>query len=486
MTTFKELGLNSEIMKSLSDLGFLEPSPVQEKAITFILKSKKDLIALAQTGTGKTAAFGLPILNQIKTGRKDLQAIIICPTRELCIQISEDIKKLAKYSKGIITTAVYGGERIDIQIRALRKGTNIVVGTPGRVHDLIRRKILKLQNIRWLVLDEADEMLDMGFKDDLDSILEQTPKEKQTFLFSATMSKSVRAIAREYMTETQEISTGEENIGADNITHEYYVVQGRHRFDALKRILDCLPGVYGILFCRTKHETQEVADKLKQANYSAEAIHGEISQNIRTKIMDRFRQKKIQLLVATDVAARGIDVSNLTHVINYNLPDQNDAYTHRSGRTGRAQNSGVSISIVTSRDIRKIKMLEAMVGKKFEFKKVPNKADIYVKQIDQFIEEIKQADISSIKTEKSLSEIKDKMKKLTKDELVDYFIATKFNKLLNGAEDSRDLNTDAFVAPVGRSSGQRRRFIGTNRKRGNYSNQRSGYRARRPEYKKSR
>ena len=329
-------------------------------------------------------------------------------------------------------------------------------------------------------------MLDMGFKQDLEAILGETSKSRQTMLFSATMQKNIYSIAKKYMNESEEISIGEKNKGADNVSHEYYVVQSRDRFEALKRILESLPGVYGILFCRTRRETQELAEKLKHEGYSTEALNGDINQRLRTRIMDRFKNKQVSLLVATDVAARGIDVSNLSHVINYNLPDQNDAYTHRSGRTGRAQNSGVSITIVTSRDIRKIKMLEAMVGKKFEFKKVPNKADIYVKQIDQFIEEIKQADISSIKTEKSLSEIKDKMKKLTKDELVDYFIATKFNKLLNGAEDSRDLNTDAFVAPVGRSSGQRRRFIGTNRKRGNYSNQRSGYRARRPEYKKSR
>src|SRR3989339_747963 len=439
MTTFKELGLNSEIMKSLSDLGFLEPSPVQEKAITFILKSKKDLIALAQTGTGKTAAFGLPILNQIKTGRKDLQAIIICPTRELCIQISEDIKKLAKYSKGIITTAVYGGERIDIQIRALRKGTNIVVGTPGRVHDLIRRKILKLQNIRWLVLDEADEMLDMGFKDDLDAILEETPKTRQTLLFSATMSKSVNAIARKYMGDAEEISIGEKNIGAEKVTHEYFMVHPRDRFEALKRILDYLPGVYGILFCRTRRETGEIADKLKEANYDTEALHGDISQNMRTNIMDRFKRKQVRLLVATDVAARGIDVSDLSHVINYNLPDQNGAYIHRSGRTGRAQKSGITISIITPREVRRIGELEGTIGKKFELKKVPSGKDVCLKQIANFLEEIEKTDIKNTNNEQYFKNFIERLKKIKKEgfDIKGLFALINSDRKLKGIEIGR-------------------------------------------------
>ncbi|OGF25494.1 hypothetical protein A2331_01340 [Candidatus Falkowbacteria bacterium RIFOXYB2_FULL_34_18] len=445
MTTFKELGLNSEIMKSLSDLGFLEPSPVQEKAITFILKSKKDLIALAQTGTGKTAAFGLPILNQIKTGRKDLQAIIICPTRELCIQISEDIKKLAKYSKGIITTAVYGGERIDIQIRALRKGTNIVVGTPGRVHDLIRRKILKLQNIRWLVLDEADEMLDMGFKDDLDAILEETPKTRQTLLFSATMSKSVNAIARKYMGDAEEISIGEKNIGAEKVTHEYFMVHPRDRFEALKRILDYLPGVYGILFCRTRRETGEIADKLKEANYDTEALHGDISQNMRTNIMDRFKRKQVRLLVATDVAARGIDVSDLSHVINYNLPDQNGAYIHRSGRTGRAQKSGISISIITPREVRRIGELEGTIGKKFELKKVPSGKDVCLKQIDNFLEEIEKTDIKNTNNEQYFKNFIERLKKINKEDLIKIFLTHKFNHFMDVYKNTQDLNATAKI-----------------------------------------
>ncbi len=444
MTTFKELGLNPEIMKSLDDLGFTEPSPIQEKAIPSILKSKNDLIALAQTGTGKTAAFGLPILNQIK-GR-DLQAIILCPTRELCMQISEDIKKFAKYSKGIAITAVYGGEKIDFQIRTLKRGVNIVVGTPGRVCDLIRRKVLKLQDIKWLVLDEADEMLDMGFKDDLNAILSQTSKARQTLLFSATMSQSVRSIAKQYMTEAHEISVGEQNVGAEKVSHEYFVVQARDRFEALQRILDSLPGVYGILFCRTKRETQEIADKLKQANYNTEALHGDVTQNMRTKIMDRFKRKQVRLLVATDVAARGIDVSDLSHVINYNMPDQDKVYTHRSGRTGRAQKSGVSISILSQRDVRRIRGLESIVGKKFEYKKVPNKEEICKKQIDNFIKEIEETDIKEAGNGQYFQEFIERLKKINKEDLIKHFIKHKFSHLMDAYKNARDLNASALAS----------------------------------------
>ncbi len=392
-------------------------------------------------------------MNQIKKNEKDLQVIILCPTRELCLQISQDIKKLSKHSKEIRTTAVYGGERIDIQIKALKRGTNIVVGTPGRVHDLIRRKALKLQNIKWLVLDEADEMLDMGFKDDLDVILGETPKTRQTLLFSATISKSVHRIAKQYMTDAEEISVGEKNVGAEKVAHEYYIVQVRDRFEALKRILDNLPGVYGILFCRTRRETQEVADKLKQSNYDTEALHGEVSQSMRTKIMDRFKRKQISLLVATDVAARGIDVNNLSHVINYNLPDQNEAYTHRSGRTGRAQNSGVSVSIVGSRETRRIKELERIIGKKFEHKKVPSGKDVYRKQVDSFLEELEGTDIKEFADEKYLLEVVEKLKKIKKEDLIKHLIAYKFNHLVDAYKNARDLNAKARTVNTKRDDG---------------------------------
>jgi ATP-dependent RNA helicase DeaD len=440
MTKFKELGLNPKIMKGLEDLGFIEPTPIQSKTIPFILESKEDLVALAQTGTGKTAAFGLPILNQITS--KGLQAIILCPTRELCIQISKDLKTYAKYSKDTSITPVYGGERIDIQIRALNKGTNIVVGTPGRVCDLIRRGDLRLGNIKWLVLDEADEMLDMGFKDDLDAVLEEIPENRQTLLFSATMSRSVSSIAKRYMKKAQEISVAEKNIGAENVSHEYYVVHAQDRFEALKRILDSLPGVYGILFCRTRRETQEIADRLKQSHYNTEAMHGDISQSMRTKIMDRFREKRIQLLVATDVAARGIDVNDLSHIINYNLPDKNEIYTHRSGRTGRASKSGVCVSIVNMREVGVMKRLEHMLGKVFEQKKVPSGEMILNNQIDNFIKEIKESTSSKTGSNKNYQEMVDKLKEIKKEDLIKHFIDAKFSRFIDAYQNARDLNTD--------------------------------------------
>ncbi|MFW0862476.1 MAG: DEAD/DEAH box helicase [Candidatus Komeilibacteria bacterium] len=466
MTEFKELGLKSDIMTSLNELEFIEPSAVQEKCIPFILKSKKDLIALAQTGTGKTGAFGIPILNQINV-KGGLQAIILCPTRELCIQISQDMQKFAKHSKGIDITPVYGGERIDIQIKALRRGTHIVVGTPGRVHDLIRRNVLKLQTIEWLVLDEADEMLDMGFKDDLDAILEQTPKNRQTLLFSATISKSVFAIAKNYMSKAEEISIGENNIGADNVTHEYYVVGARDRFEALKRILDNLPGVYGLLFCRTRIETQNVAEKLKRAGYDTEALHGDISQNIRSKIMDGFKKKKSGLLVATDVAARGIDINNLSHVINYNLPDQMNSYTHRSGRTGRAKQSGIAISIVSPREVGRIKALERLLNKKIEYKKVPTVDEIYMKQINNYLDEIESTDISTEVDEKYFSEIIKKLNKVHKDDLIKLFISHKFSDLIADHKSGRDINADVRDNTLrGEGGNMTRLMIGLGRRDG--------------------
>ena len=438
MKTFKELGLNADIMKSLDDLSFETPTQIQAKAIPFVLDSKKDLIALAQTGTGKTAAFSLPILNQIDTKEKGLQAIILCPTRELCMQITQDINKFAKYSKGVKVTAVYGGESIMMQIKSIKSKTNIVVGTPGRVRDLIRRKVLKLQSIKWVVLDEADEMLDMGFKEDLDAILQETPKTRQTLLFSATISNSVHSIAKKYMQEAEEISIGEKNQGSENVAHEYYVVHPKDRFEALKRILDYIPDVYGILFCRTKYETQEVADSLKQSNYNTEAMHGDISQNLRTKIMQRFKQKKIKLLVATDVAARGIDVNNLTHVINYNLPDQNESYTHRSGRTGRAQNLGIAITIITPREARRIKQLENMIGRTIEPKKVVNGQEILKNQITNFFKDLEVPVKDSYK--EYFKDYAEQLEKLSKEDVINNLLHYKFNHLIEGTKNSRDLN----------------------------------------------
>lgn len=472
MKKFKELGLNSEITKSLLELGFSEPSPIQEKAIPFLLNSKEDLIALAQTGTGKTAAFSLPILNKIKTGSGETQALILCPTRELCIQISRDIKQFAKYLPDISILPVYGGDRIDMQIKSLRRGVDVVVGTPGRVHDLIRRRALKLDNIKQVVLDEADEMLDMGFKDDLDAILSETPKERQTMLFSATISNSVHSIAKKYMRNAEEISVGKKNSGAEKVSHEYYITHDRLRFEALKRILASLPGVYGILFCRTKRQTQEVSDELKRAGYDAEALHGDISQDMRTKIMDRFKQKNIRLLVATDVAARGIDVNDLTHVLNYNLPDQDEAYTHRSGRTGRAQKEGVCISILNAGESRRVRHLQDKIGKEISYKKIPSGNEVYKKQLDNLIKEIENAPEGKGIDEKLFSDISARLTKVKKEELVKYIANSQSVSLSETNDTAVDLNAD----PNDRS---KREGSGDSRRSRSFGN-RGGFRNRRP------
>ena len=437
MKTFKELGLNSHIQKGLEELGYIEATPIQEEAIPFVLENDQDLIGLAQTGTGKTAAFGLPILNRLEKNL-DTQAIILCPTRELCLQISKEISNFAKYLEGVSVVSVYGGAPIDLQIRQLRAGANIVVGTPGRVHDLVRRKIMKLQTIRFVVLDEADEMLDMGFKEDLDQILADTPKEKRTLLFSATMSPVIRNIAKKYMHEPREISVGKKNMGADNVIHQYYLVRPGLKYEALRRIVDSEPDIYGILFCRTRNETQDIASKLKEDRYSTEALNGEIPQSSRTKIMDRFRQRKIQILVATDVAARGIDVSDLTHIINYNLPDANEVYVHRSGRTGRAQKKGISISILTGRELHKVRELEQKVGKPFEQKKVPSGKEICEKQLLNLVEKMKSIEVDEKEIAPFLPAIEKTLKGLSREELLARFVSAEFNHFLALYKDAKD------------------------------------------------
>ncbi|MEI7498153.1 MAG: DEAD/DEAH box helicase [Candidatus Falkowbacteria bacterium] len=438
MKTFKELGLNDHIQKSLEELGYIEATPIQEQAIPFVLENNQDLIGLAQTGTGKTAAFGLPILHKLAKN-KEVQAIILCPTRELCLQISKEVSGFAKHSPGVTLATVYGGARADLQVQQIRGGANIVVGTPGRVHDMIRRKILKLQTIRFVVLDEADEMLDLGFKDDLDAILADTPETKQTLLFSATMSSTINSIAKKYMHSPKEISVGKKNMGADNVTHQYYLVKPGQKYEALRRIVDSEPDVYGILFCRTRNETQEIADKLKEDRYSTEALHGDVSQNMRTQIMERFRQRKIQLLVATDVAARGIDVNDLTHVINYNLPDVNEIYLHRSGRTGRAHKSGASISILTMREMRKVRELEQKVGKPFEQKQVPTGQEICEKQLYSLVEKMKNIEVDEQKIAPFLPAIEEMLKGLSRQELLARFVSAEFNHFLSLYQDSKDL-----------------------------------------------
>ncbi len=440
MSTFLELGLNEEILKALTDLGYEKPSEIQEKAIPQVISSTDDLKAFAQTGTGKTAAFSLPVLQLLDANSKSTQAIILSPTRELAVQIGNNIKDFSKYMKGVNVLTVYGGANIDEQIRGLKKGVQIVVGTPGRTVDLIKRKQLKLDNIKWLILDEADEMLNMGFKDELDQVLEVTPDDKQTLLFSATFPREVESIARNYMNNPAEISAGQKNTGSDNVSNEYYVVTERNRYPALKRIADANPDVYGIVFCRTKRETAQVADNLIQDGYNADALHGDLSQAQRDGVMQKFRNKSLQILVATDVAARGLDVNNLTHVINYKLPDQTEAYTHRSGRTGRAGNKGISIALITNKEIGKLRPIERKIKKKFEKKVVPTGEEICKSQLFSLIHNVKETEVNHEQIDTYLESIYSSLEGLDREELIQKFVSVEFNKFLKYYSNARDLN----------------------------------------------
>jgi ATP-dependent RNA helicase DeaD len=437
--TFSETGLNKNIQKAINDLGFETPTPIQKEVIPYLLETENDLIALAQTGTGKTAAFGMPVIHKIEVDRKNPQAIILCPTRELCIQIAKDMESYSKYIKGLKITAVYGGASIQPQIKALKSGTQIVIGTPGRVIDLINRKSLRLNDIEFVILDEADEMLNMGFKDDLDTILAETPNEKQTLLFSATMPKEVMRISKNYMHNPKTIEVASRNEGAANIEHHYYMVQARDRYKALRRICDVNPDIYGIVFCRTRRETADVADKLMQDGYNADAIHGELSQAQRDNVMGKFRKKKIQLLVATDVAARGIDINELTHVINYNLPDDNEIYVHRSGRTGRAGNKGTSIIIAHSREGRKLKSIEKMIKRDLKLMKVPNGDEICQIQLMKLIDKVVATDVNH-QIDKYLPSIEEKLAHLDKEGIIKHFVSTEFNRFLAFYKNAQDIN----------------------------------------------
>jgi ATP-dependent RNA helicase DeaD len=421
-------------------MGFEQPTPIQEKIIPRVLGSDQDLIALAQTGTGKTAAFGLPLIQLTDMHSKDIQALILCPTRELCMQITSDMEKFSKYCDGYGVVPVYGGTDIRKQIKAVKHGCHIVVGTPGRIMDLQRRKAIDFSSIRWLILDEADEMLNMGFKEDLDIILAGTPEKKRTLLFSATMPSEITQIAKKYMKQPEEISVGKRNQGAEHVRHEYYVVHARDRYSALKRLVDINPGVYGIIFCRTRQITKEVADKLMADGYNADALHGDLSQVQRDYVMNKFRLKQLQLLVATDVAARGIDVSDLTHIINYDLPDDNEVYIHRTGRTGRAGKSGVAISIVHAREGRKVRDLEKITGKRFDLKKVPSGMEICEKQLYSFIDRVEKIDVDDSQISQFLPVISKKLDWLSREELIKHFISVEFNRFLSYYKDLPDLD----------------------------------------------
>ena len=440
MRTFKEQGLNEDILRAIDELGFKIPTPIQGKTIPAILNSDNDIIALAQTGTGKTAGFGLPIIQQILPQTKSVQLLILCPTRELCLQITSDLSNYTKYTKDISSVAVYGGASIMPQIGALKKRPQIVVGTPGRTLDMIKRKVLKIDNIRWLVLDEADEMLNMGFRDELDAILAGTPEHKQTLLFSATMPNGVRQIANNYMKNPVELESGIRNTGAENVEHHYYIVKAPNRYLALKRLADANPNIYGIVFCRTRHETKEVADKLIQDGYNVDALHGDLSQAQRDHVMQRFRMKNLQLLIATDVAARGIDVNDLSHIINYNLPDDLEVYIHRSGRTGRAGKSGISIIISHAKESSKIRELEKLVGKKFKHQLIPEGKEICEKRLYNLIDKIENIVVDEKQIDPFLPAIYKKLEWLDRNELIKRFVLVEFNRFLEYYQNAGDIN----------------------------------------------
>ncbi|MDB4297296.1 DEAD/DEAH box helicase [Flavobacteriaceae bacterium] len=440
MSTFSDLGLKEEILSALTEMGYEKPSEIQEKAVPQVISSKDDLKAFAQTGTGKTAAFSLPIIQQIDVDNPNVQAIILSPTRELAVQIGDQIQKFSKNIRGLKTVTVYGGASMDDQVRKLNRGAQIVVGTPGRTVDLISRRRLKLQDVEWLVLDEADEMLNMGFKDDLDAVLEATPEDKQTLLFSATFPREVERIARDYMNNPVEITAGTKNTGSDNVENEYYVVTERNRYAAIKRIADVNPDIYSIIFCRTRRECQEVSEKLIADGYPADSLHGDLSQAQRDYVMQKFRNKGIQMLVATDVAARGLDVTELTHVINHKLPDQIEAYTHRSGRTGRAGNKGISIAIVTNREVGRLRPIERKIQKKFIKKEVPSGDEVCKIQLFKLVEKIKNTEINTDGIKQYIDDVYAQFEGLSREELIQKFISVEFNAFLEYYSKANDIN----------------------------------------------
>lgn len=440
MLNFNESGLNPEILRAVEELGFETPMPVQTKVVPVILNEKCDVIALAQTGTGKTAAFGLPLLQQLNVALKKPQVLILCPTRELCIQIAGDFESFAKYMQNVLIVAVYGGASIDKQISELKRGAQIVVATPGRILDVLHRKSADFKNVQTLVLDEADEMLNMGFQEDLDLILSQTPADKRTLMFSATMSKQVASIASNYMHDPLEIIIGKRNEAATNVKHIYYMVNAHDRYLALKRIIDVFPDLYAIVFCRTRQETKDIAEKLIKDGYNADSLHGDLSQAQRDMAMQKFRLRNLQMLVATDVAARGLDVTDLTHVINYNLPDDTESYTHRSGRTGRAGKTGISVIIIHSREQNKIHEIERLINKKIERKSVPEGKEVCEKQLFNLINKIQSNEVDLTQLEPFLPVIYKQLEWMSKEELIQKLVGFEFSRLLSYYENAPDLN----------------------------------------------
>ncbi len=440
MTTFESLGLEKTLVKAISELGFEDPTTIQQKAIPVLLSGTTDFIGLAQTGTGKTAAYGLPLLQLIQAEQKFPQALIVCPTRELCMQIVNDIELFKKHSQGMYVVAVYGGASITAQIRDIKKGVQIVVATPGRLIDLIERKAINLEQIKYVVLDEADEMLNMGFKEDIEFILQNTPKRESTWLFSATMPPEIRRVSKRYMNKPVEITVGELNTANKSIDHQYFVTQAQHRYETLKRLIDFNPGIYGIIFTRTKADAQHIAEKLTREGYDIDALHGDLTQPQRDKVMSQFRDKSLQLLIATDVAARGIDVQGITHIINYELPDDLEVYTHRSGRTGRAGNTGISISIIHTRELYRLKEIERMAQSPFHRIEIPTGKDVCRKQFFFFMDKLLQTDISHGDYETYVPMLEEKFSAISKDEVLKRVAALEFDRFLKYYENAEDLN----------------------------------------------
>jgi len=440
--SFEELGLEPTIRQAIAELGFKIPTPIQQEVIPCLIDNNNDLIGLAQTGTGKTAAFGLPLVQSADTESSVTKALILSPTRELCVQIANDLKSFSTHKKGIRVVPIYGGASIEAQAKELKRGAHIIAATPGRMLDMLNRGKADVSQIETLVLDEADEMLNMGFKEELDSILENTPSEKRTLLFSATMSREVERIALRFMKDPIEITVGRKNEGAENVKHMYYLVHAKDRYLALKRIADFYPSIYSIIFCRTRAETQEIADKLMSDGYNADALHGDLSQAQRDTVMGKFRQRTLQMLVATDVAARGLDVDGLTHIINYNLPDDYEQYTHRSGRTGRAGKTGISIAIVNLKEKYKIKNIEKIIGKKFNKEKVPNDREICKKQLFHQIDRMEKVDVYNEEIESFLPTIYKKLEWLDREELIKRFVSMEFNTFLEYYKNTVDINVE--------------------------------------------
>ncbi len=465
MNKFKELGLNAGLLQAIEDMGFTSPSEVQEKAIPILLQEDTDMVALAQTGTGKTAAFGFPLIQKINAESKKTQGLILSPTRELCLQITNELKNYSKYFKGLNTVAIYGGASITDQADKIKKGAQIIVATPGRMQDMVNRRLVDISSIDYCILDEADEMLNMGFYEDITAILSHTPVEKQTWLFSATMPREVAEIAKKFMHQPVEVTVGTKNMSTSNVKHEYYVVGARDRYSALKRLADANPDIFSVVFCRTKRDTQKVAETLIEDGYNAAALHGDLSQNQRDLVMKSFRARQIQMLVATDVAARGIDVENITHVINYQLPDEIETYTHRSGRTGRAGKTGVSMVIVSKSEVRKIKSIERIIGQAFERKEIPSGMEICEVQLFHIANEIKNTEINH-EIDPYLGSINELLEEFSKEQLIKKFFSVEFTRFYNYYKKSQDLNVSSPIDDSEDTGDKTRFFINVGEKDG--------------------